>query len=87
LLQRGVRRNALTSLPAENHACVVGVFILDELLAVWLNDYPTRGNYHLSLSGWERVLDASGFSVLASESLPSDGLVTSLILGESRRWS
>jgi hypothetical protein len=80
----GLIGDALKSLPGSVHEAVIGVFLLGEVLDIWLNDYDHRRNYHLPLPGWLDFLLAAGFQVVATDKFEAAGLTTCYILGDSR---
>jgi len=78
--------DAFESLPATATPAVIGVFLLDELLDLWLNDYNGRHNYHLPVEGWTDLLTEANFDVCSIELFDAGGLTTSYILAQSSAW-
>jgi hypothetical protein len=77
--------DAFESLPAELHRATIGAFLLDELLDLWFNDYDNRHNYHLSASGWSRLLEDAGFETPLVDHCVCGSLTTLYILAEVSR--
>jgi ubiquinone/menaquinone biosynthesis C-methylase UbiE len=75
--------DAFDSLPATSARKVIGVFLLDELLDLWLNEYNDRHNYHLPAAGWTELLTEAGFRLCSVRAFDGGGLRTSYILAQS----
>lgn len=75
--------DAFKSLSPQSLPTVVGVFLLDELLGIWLNTYSQRHNYHLGRNSWLDLIRQSNFKVLSVDELDFGNLRTLYILAES----
>jgi hypothetical protein len=75
--------DAFSSLTPTSLQSTVGVFLLDELLDIWCNNYFDRHNYHLPMADWIDLLIKADFKVISVDQLQFGHLTTAYVLAES----